>query len=153
MRPKERIPIFLTLISWTNLCDRWGCFANIPNGVELEEIVCSETVLNYWKENPDQRIGQVLINLELLPDNFEIWKDEENDILKDQGVNPREFLFWTSIYDKYENLLKEPKARLIKDMDTSHIRTILELERKNNWILSKLYKDTFTEELIIREDK
>lgn len=122
MRPPERIDNFLVKVDWNTLMDRWGidkefikriCYATNP------------TIVEYWKENPDQRIGQVLINLNLLPDKLNIWTDEESDILIDQGIPPREVYFWTSYYDKDMQRLPEPKRKLIKDLDYDHLNNII----------------------------
>lgn len=129
MRPIERIDNFLEKVNWANLIEeRW----NLPAPTSGEDSIVNNILgysnytafENYWKENPDQRVGQVLINLGLVPDNLRIWSDEEEDILISQGVPPEECVYWTSIYDRENNLLSAPVTRLIKDLDISHILNI-----------------------------
>lgn len=153
MRLKERIPIFFELVNWDKLSKRWGLKGNISNHVLNHAPYIN--VSKYWLKNPDQRIGQVLINLNLIPDNFQIWYDEESDILKDQGIEPREFLVWGCNYDKDMNLLPEIKYRLIKDLDTDYIINILSMfdAPQNTHKLNSLYKETFVKELKIRNEE
>ncbi len=35
-----------------------------------------------WSSSPDQRFGQLLINLGLIPDNLDSWKYEDEDLEK-----------------------------------------------------------------------
>jgi len=122
MRPIERIDNFLEKVNWYKLFyDRWKLSPTDVYKVEHERLL---NIIEYWKENPDQRIGQLLINLELVPDNLKIWSDEEEDILISQGIPPEECVYWTSIYDKQNNLLSVPITRLIKDLDINHILNI-----------------------------
>jgi hypothetical protein len=136
MRPIERIDNFLSKVDWGKLYDRW----NLPNSFCTDMDFINPKFVEYWKENPDQRIGQVLINLNLIPDKFDIWTDEESDILIDQGIPLEDCLYWTSFYDKDENLLKEPVTRLIKDLKPDHIKKILKGHYKR---LSENYKKAF----------
>lgn len=149
MRPKERIKIFFRLIDWKFLSNRW----------EIENL--SSKMLNnkpyiniseQWLKYPDMRFGQLLINLGLIEDNLKIWLDEEVNILKDQGVNLREFLLWGSIYDKDKNLLDNITYRLIKDLDTNHIKNILKDFKESDKKLNPLFEKTFKEELKLREE-
>jgi len=139
MRPKERIPIFLEKVDWGKLKDRW-------NLKEPLKYMCRKA-RTYWYDNPDQRIGQVLINLNLIPDSVDIWMDEDYKILIDQGIPPREILFWGRNYDKDMNLLPKTEFLLIKDMETDHIKAILD----GNWCHSSLYKEVFEKELELRK--
>lgn len=145
MRPKERIPIFFELIDWEYLSKRWGFKKRIDKHV-LNHIPYIN-VSKYWLENPDQRIGQILINLELIPDKMNIWLDEEWEILRDQGIAPEEFLMWTSYYDKDMKPLEKPKTRLIKDMCKSHIENVIKnIEEKGGsfeYDYNKLVKQAF----------
>jgi hypothetical protein len=138
MRPKERIPIFLKLVDREKLAIRWNMDSYIGELPGEKDA---------WEKVPDQRYGQFLINSGLLPDNFDIWMDEETDILLDQGIEAREFLLWGSRYDKNMNPLKEIKYSLIKNMDTEHIENIL----KGNWTKHPLFLETFRKELAIRK--
>lgn len=149
MRPKERIPLFMKLVNLDKLAERWKTLPDL-----LKTVIIKDEVEKYWLENYDQRIGQVLINLCLIPDGFNIWLDEETDILIGQGIEPREFLFWGSIYDKNMKRLEETKYRLIKDIETNHINNILSMfnSPQNKGKLNTLYRETFEKELEVREE-
>ena len=125
MRPHERIEHFLENVDWSKLQTRWGLD---PDGLNLD----TKIVEDYWKENPDQRFGQVLINLGFIEDKLNIWIDEEYDILIAQGLETRDVIFWTSYYDKDNKLLDKPISRLIKDLDTEHIQTLLGIVKTTN---------------------
>lgn len=142
MRPIERIPLFLKLIDLDKLAERWWVLPDL-----LREINCNNKFIKYWLTNPDQRVGQALINCGLVPDSMHIYMDEVQDILLDQGVEPREFLFWTSLFDKEGNRLEESITRLIKDLESDHIKNILKSESLR---LDELYRETFENELDIK---
>lgn len=36
----------------------------------------------YWNKHPDQRFGQMLINLRIIPDNYGVWKNEDDGFEK-----------------------------------------------------------------------
>ena len=139
MRTPERIDNFLKLINLDKLAKRWWI---LPDLLKLN--IYNEKVTKYWKENPDQRIGQVLINLQLIPNNFSIWNDEEDEILINQGIPPEKYLFWTSLFDKNGNTLKEPITKLIEDLDATHIHNILTSKLLH---LSDIQKKAFNNEL------
>jgi hypothetical protein len=126
MRPIERIDNFLSKVDWNKFKDTWKIEFSYFEDL-LNSPLTYAKFREYWKENPDQRIGQVLINLNLIPDNMRIWLDEESDILIDQGIPPEECLYWTSMYDKEDNLLEKPITRLIKDLEPNHIKKILKM--------------------------
>lgn len=82
------------------------------------------------------------------------WKKEKpkNLAVYDDGSHKtrRNALYWGTNYDKNNHRLKETLWRAIKDLDTNHIWKILELFDEK---LPKLYQDTFTDEIIFREQK
>lgn len=128
MRPKERINNFLKKVDWDKLYKEWDVENSKPGDWKDFE----QYFLKYWNENPDQRIGQVLINLGILPDRTTIYCAEESDILMNQGYAPEECIFWTSIYDENENLMSSPKSNLICDLSIDHIENILSYMSRNN---------------------
>ena len=147
MRPIERINNFLNLVDWGKLANRWNItfdFFDQPSTLMKIGI--------YWINNPDQRIGQVLINLNLIDSTLGVWIDEESEILLNQGIAPEDCLYWTSIYNKDGNLLDEPVSKLLKDLDTDHILNIYKyVYIKNNKTLSDTYDLAFNNILIKRE--
>jgi hypothetical protein len=145
MRPKERIPIFFKLVDFKKLEKEW----NVKMIHQVLSSNLSKKVCDYWRENYDQRFGQVLINLGIVPDNFYIWNVEEEEILDKQGINPREYLLWGQCYDKEGNELPEVRYRLIKDLDTDHIEAILNSEYLH---LSDQYRKVFEDEILLRDE-
>jgi hypothetical protein len=91
MRPKERIPVFLSLVDWETLSERWGIDVDMFNAVLTLEGKLRPTIVNYWLRYPNFTIGQILINLEIVPDLAQIWVDEEENILEDQGIEKETF--------------------------------------------------------------
>ena len=71
------------------LIKRWQIkeFQGFPYQVRSNEYY-SHIIKDYWLANPDQRVGQVCINLGVFLDNLRIWSDEEWEILQDQGLEP-----------------------------------------------------------------
>lgn len=151
MRPIERIDNFLNLVDWSKLGEQWSISYS-----DLQDLLQQPNTLmligSYWKENPDQRIGQVLINLNLVPDKMDIWLAEEHEILLNQGIAPEDCLYWTSWYDKDNNALTESISRLIKDLDTSHIYAIYDFLSNKKVTVSVDYRTAFKNVLQSRND-
>ena len=156
MRPVERINNFLNKVSWSDLAIKWNLTHDLHQHLYLiyknffDENY--DNVIKYWKENSDQRIGQVLINLGVVPDNLKIWNDEEDDILLDQGFAPEEVLFWGRNYDKDMNLLPKTEYILIKNLDSDHINSIYDYVFKRGGRLSEKYMIAFKNTLKSREE-
>jgi hypothetical protein len=144
MRNKERIPIFLQLVDFDKLERRW----ETDISQSLRGIIFTKEVREYWEANYDQRFGQMLINLGYLPENYRIWGDEEDWILKAQGIPEREFMLWGRNFDKDMNKLPKTEWILIKDMSTDHIQAIIDGE----WVKKgNPYYDAFQKELELRK--
>lgn len=142
MRTIERIDNFLEKVDWEWLLDNyWGTIHSCHSGIALA--TNSEWLSNKWKENPDLRIGQLLINLGFIDDNMKVWMVEESDILAAQGLPPEEYLYWTANYDKDENLLETPITKLVKDLDSDHILNIFSFFHKFNRVLPNNYVTAF----------
>ena len=123
MRPVERIDNFLSLVDWDWLLFKKWDYAR--KRMEILTIVKSDLLKEEWMKHPDMRIGQLLINMNLIEDDLKVWLLEESDILLEQGIAPIDCLYWVSILDKDGNLLSEPKSKLIKDLDKDHIIAII----------------------------
>lgn len=145
MRPIERIDNFLAKVDWGWLLDtHWkDCEHQKINKI----IGLLPFFESYWKENPDLRIGQLLVTLGLVIDNPQVWNDEESDILRAQELPPEEYLFWTSNYDEDMQPIN-PIRRLVKDMDEEHIKAILNDNYLGNYHVSKDYLLAFYNTLI-----
>ena len=149
MRPKERIPIFLEKVNFDTLQERW----NEDISQKLRDIIFTPKVLRYWKKNYDMRFGQMLINLNLIPDSLRIWNDEEDLILLDQNVPFREFMFWGRVYDKNMNRLPKVQRILIKDMTTNHIKAILRDVADSKMGIRMDYLQAFKDEIKLRQNE
>jgi len=153
MRPKERIPIFLKLVDWNKLLvERWEI--KEINGIEFKSRsndYYKHVFEDEWLKVPDQRIGQLMINSGFLPDQMNIWMDEEHDILHDQGIDTKEFLLWGVNFDKDRNKLPETQWKLCTELETDHIAKILDEVNEGLYVIGKLYTDTF--ESILDERK
>lgn len=151
MRPVERIPIFLQHVDLHKLLvDIW----NLPLSLEEIPIVVSniksemDSIRKVWIKNRDLRFSQVLIKLGLIHNYVGFWfYMEEHEILKEMGVQPRDYLLWGSRFDKRGKLLKKVKWVSIRDLSTDHILKILK-EKHTNRID---YLSAFETELILRK--
>jgi hypothetical protein len=143
MRPVERINNFLQKVNWSTLIRRW----RLSVEEEVRIIKNLDFIKTKWEKFPDQRIGQLLINLNLIKDHYLIWVDEEYEILRDQGIPPEEYLFWTSYLDKDENKLDKPITRLVSDLDVSHIRAIKSYFNKHQVYLPPHYVEALNNTL------
>jgi len=141
MRPIERIELFRCNISTDFLKKRWKI------DYEVEDFMNNENFFEEWNKYPDQRIGQCLINIGILKDDFKIWNDEDMNILYDSSTDLTGLLEWTSIYDADENPLKNPIKKPINKLTTPHILNILEYFKKNNQYLHPIYREAFKQEL------
>lgn len=152
MRRPERIPIFLKLIDGLVGLTFQDIFKfDIDNNHEyVESYYNNETeVEKYWLENPDLRFSQVLVGCEIIPNVPGFWYYiEENEILEQLGIEPREYLLWGQVFDNDMNRLPEPIYRPIKDLETDHIKAILD----GDWCRLDNYKECFKNELKIRSN-
>lgn len=150
MRPKERIKPFLEKVNWEKMIEY--LFPDLDEGVKEEFLVKIFTNLQgiktVWNINPDLRITQVLVNTDTIPNLPGFWYyREDEDILINQGYEPREVLLWGNNYDKDMNRLPKTKWILIKDLDTDHIEAILD----GKYTRSSLYIKAFQDELKLRK--
>lgn len=151
MRPANRIPIYINLLrskigeeislnsifefSKINEIDIKLCFSE-KNLNELETI---------WKQNPDLRFSQLLVNTGFISNFPGLWYYTEDDkIMLKFGFEPREVLLWGTFGKNGDQQLK---YKLIKDLDIDHIEAIL----KNVKVISEKYKKAFENELKYRK--
>lgn len=131
MRCKDRIPIIIKKIKWNKFFKELGIFNNKGQYPNVNHY--SEQIEGYWKQHPDLRLTQVLVNLGIVPNKPGFWYyKEDNEI---PGVEPEETLSWTS-YGKTGRA--KPTTRLLKDLDKDHIEAILRTQN-----ISDVYKKIF----------
>ena len=141
MRRPERIPIVLANIDWEKfltIADEKpsddtlkGVFENLPK------------IKEEWTEYPDLRLGQLLINMKLSPD--ELWNLEEDHWMVETGqIDAKDIMFWGVNYTKDMVQLPETDFRLIRDLNTEHIEAILD----GGYVIhNKVYEGYFENEL------
>jgi len=66
---QDAINIFIETVYWPNVIKRWNLPENTP------DYFASEEFITYWRQNPEIRPGQVLVNLGLIPDGDQQWDD------------------------------------------------------------------------------
>lgn len=148
MRAIERIPIFMDAImgQLVTMVRRIRPDMDIMECVGIGSRIMEqrENLIAYWNDNPDLRFTQVLISLGILQNQPGPWYYfEEEEILEMMGVNPRDYLLWGQYFDKDGKRLSKVIRRPVKDMDTDHIKAILDGE----WTSNPDYIKCFTEEL------
>lgn len=130
MRNKERIDIVLKHIPWKQfLQDATNLGKDSKILDKLVENVKNniENIREIWKNNPDLRLGQLLINEGYVPDYYKLYNFEEDDwMIENKAIKFEDIKFWGSNYDKDMNRLSETKYKLLKDLDDSHISAILD---------------------------
>lgn len=134
MRPKERIPIILKHIDWDLYLKYIGadCTSeHITNNIK--------SITKYWEENYDQRLVQVLINLEIIPNLtiIKYWLEEFEYIIDIQKVKPEKILLWGT----YGKDGKQPLKYIpIEEMETSHIEAVLKTQNLNGEYFNTMKK-------------
>jgi len=73
---KSNIDYFVNTVDWSKVLERWGIIKTLPNRFETDEFK------QYWRQNFNQRPGQALINLGLIPDGVSQWEDTAQTLLE-----------------------------------------------------------------------
>ena len=145
MRQPKRVPICLKLFKKKEV------FLKFYNS-ELSYKVFIENfkdLSNFWKEYPDLRFGQMLINKNVIFDGCQ-WNIEEVDwLVSNNFIDIEKIEFWGVNYDKNENRLKKTKFKLLKDLDLEHIKNIIKFFKKYNSLhkLNKKYLEYFNKRI------
>jgi len=139
MRPASRIDHYLDLIDWDTFA---GVFGGDPNFHRQNK----EAYRQAWKEHPDRRLSQVLINGGMIDNTrLELWQMEESDYLINcQGCHPSDVLLWGT---GGKNGNEPYHYILIRDTETPHIRAILSGSDRGLNRASERYLDAFRKEL------
>jgi len=122
MRRVERIPIVLKHIDWDHFLKYIGCDG------DSEYIISNiDDINNYWKDNPDLRLIQVLTNLDIIPNlsGFKYFVEEVDYLIDFKFVKPEKIMFWGT----YGKDGKQPlKYVVLDDMESSHIEAVLKIK-------------------------
>ena len=141
MRNSKRIPICLKLLFQNKILyhflgtDTSGWAKKLHENWDLIE--------KEWLKSPDQRFGQLLSNLGLVPKDIKdyIWNIEEDDwLIKNGYCNIEDIKFWGINYYKNGKQRKTTKFKLLKNLDVDHIKNIIKFFEDQN-MLHKLNKD------------
>lgn len=92
---------------------------------EVIDLIQEEYFVRKWENNPDLRFGQYMFNSGHGIFNS-LYNTEEPQILMLCGWKDTESYGWISIMDKFQNTLETPKFRFIDQLDTNHLKTMVE---------------------------
>ncbi len=111
------------------------------------EVIKNKIFINNWKEYPDLRFGQLLINERIVPDIMKMWAVEECDwIARTYPKWASKVLFWGSFgKNKDRPYIQKP---IIK-MSTTHLKACLETQDQ----MHPLYRKIMEEEVKKRKNK
>lgn len=147
MRQKERIDIIFDNINWSNFIKYLHIYETNQeiDDVVMEIIEHEDELRQTWKENPDWRLTQLLVNTGVMPNTPGEWYYiEEVDYMIDNGVClPQELLFWGTFGKDGKQPLK---FIAIKDMETEHLKACIDAQKH----MSQMYRDAMTLELECR---
>ena len=153
MRNSKRIPICLKLLFQNKILHHF-LNTKVTKKVELLSILHQnwELIEKKWNNNPDQRFGQLLSNVNLVDKEIEnhIWNIEEDDWLIQNGYcNIEDIKFWGINYYKNGKQRKTTKFILLKDLDINHIKNIIIFFEKYNSLdkLNKPYLEYFNNKI------
>jgi hypothetical protein len=142
MRAKERIPIVLEFFK--NNIHAYLRFIDSDDSEEYYEFIRNyDKINNIWLDNPDWRLGQLLINIGLINDGF-VWNIEEQEwLVKESYFKFEDIHFWGVNYDKEGNLLDEPYKKLLSELDDEHIKNIIKYFEDRNVKMDSEYLKYF----------
>ena len=151
MRPSERIVPFVSKVFGDHkLEDVITKIYNLDGKYYHPDLYYMEDdVLTFWLDHPDLRFSQVLIALDILENEPGLWfYTEDSDVLESLGYPDREILLWGQCFDKDMNRLAKTIYRPISELDTDHIKAIVD----GGWCRSERYLKAFDDELKYRVD-
>lgn len=153
MRPVERIDPFLDKVKIRYLIKHIWKLKGIGDPNLIKESIENDLdkIKEFWKDSPDLRFSQVLVNLGVIPNFPGFWYYwEEAEILEKQGYSPAECYYWGNNYDKDMKLLPRTIWKPIKELTTDHLYAIVDggfVDRNSK------YKKIMKDELKKRRDE
>ncbi len=111
-----------------------------------QAIVYLLSQIDYWKDNPDLRFGQLMVNAGF--NEFEpIYNREEKEILMMCGYSEIESTMWGSNYSEDGSRRDTTLFRFIDELDTTHLFTMLQEAEMKKRFYSIHMLSLFSEEL------
>jgi len=151
MRNKLRIPIILDLMLNKETLLR---FLNTSSQKLIDNLYNNwEEITEEWDKCSDYRLGQLLVNLNLIPSKEiedHIWNIEEDDWLVKNGYcNIEDIKFWGVNYYKNGKKRKTIKFVLLKDLKIDHIQNIIKFFKDQDSLhkLNKEYLEYFNKRI------
>ena len=150
MRNSKRIPVVLDLMLNKEILLH---FLNTSSQKLIDDLYNNwEEIKEAWLKSPDQRFGQLLSNLGLVPKDIKdyIWNIEEDDwLIKNDYCNIEDIKFWGINYYKNGKKRKSTKYKLLKYLDINHIENIIIFFEKYNSLdkLNKEYLEYFNKRI------
>lgn len=123
MRLKERIPVVLELIDWK----LYLIYIN-ANDSDINKIKDKINELTeYWNSNPDLRLVQVLVNMNLIDsmNGFKYYIEETDYLLDIQNIKPEKILFWGT---RGKDGKSDVEYIALENLESSHIENILKTQ-------------------------
>lgn len=120
----------------------------IKNWINLEG-----EIQEFWVDNPDLRLPQVLINKSVMPNypGFYYHIEDEESMLKSGLLKDTQILFWGNNYDKDNNYFPETRWINVDEMSKGHLEAIVDLYDSGKMKVSEVYITMFKRELKLRE--
>ena len=150
MRNPNRIPIVLERINWIYFL---VLVLNTPTPIQVATLNTKivenlPEIERIWKQYPDLRLGQLLINFFEFPDQNKLWNIEEIDyLIEEENVPLEEVCFWGVNYFKNGEPRAKTKHVLLKDLTNNHIENIITFFNERGIKLYSKYEDYFKKRL------
>ena len=129
MRAKERIPIILDLLENNYMDFLIDTGIGEENRGQLIDLyfVKRKEIEEFWMENPDLRLTQVFVNLDIIPNVAGFWYyKEETDYVVEKGWCKFEDIhFWGVNFSKDGKRLPQTIFKKLSDLDIDHVINIL----------------------------
>lgn len=136
MRSKERIPIILDILEDHYVDFLIDVGIGEENRSELLDLYFTKRNLieEFWLKNPDLRLTQVFVNLDIIPniEGFWYYKEETDYIIEKGWAKFEDIHFWGVNYSKDGKKLPQTIFKRLVDLNTDHILNILKFYDENS---------------------
>lgn len=159
MRKPERIPIIIEALKDNENKEKVLKQLFKENEVNIHYAVLRwDNYYTHFSElltsSPDLRITQALVNTGVISNIPGSWyyTDDEPLMVNSEVLRCRDIYFWGKNFDKDGKALTKTEFILIKNMEDSHIKSIIRDNEEGLLRTSKLYLEMFYQELKEREN-